>query len=141
MRIVIARVGRQGPTDPLVQQAHDYLRRIRFAPITVHAAAAPSEILRPRGACHGCRLIALDERGHQPASVDLADKLRAWSRGDQSVAFVIGPACGLGPEVLRQAHAVWSLSRLTLPHRMAFCLLAEQLYRAGEILQGGAYHK
>ena len=153
MRIVIVRVGKESATDPFVQQAHNYLRRIRFVPIAVHTTPTVKGILHPQGkgiqkgqalkhgACQGCHLIALDERGHEPTSTTLTAQLQTWLANDQSIAFVIGPACGLGQEMLQQAHAVWSLSQLTLPHRMAFCLLAEQLYRTGEILKGSAYHK
>ena len=57
------------------------------------------------------------------------------------VAFVIGGAFGLGPEVVDRSGKRLSLSSMTLPHEMARLFLAEQLYRAGTILRGEPYHK
>jgi 23S rRNA (pseudouridine1915-N3)-methyltransferase len=89
----------------------------------------------------GERLVALDERGEQPSSVELARRLARWQERGQDVALVIGGADGLSPAVLEKAAERLSLSRLTLPHRLARLLLVEQLYRAVTILRGEPYHK
>jgi len=89
----------------------------------------------------GERLVALDERGEQPTSVELAGRLQRWQARAQDVALVIGGADGLAPAVLQQAAERLSLSRLTLPHRLARLVLLEQLYRAVTILRGEPYHK
>lgn len=89
----------------------------------------------------GERLVALDERGDQPTSVELARRLARWQERAQDVALVIGGADGLAPAVLERAQERLSLSRLTLPHRLARLVLVEQLYRAVTILRGEPYHK
>jgi 23S rRNA (pseudouridine1915-N3)-methyltransferase len=89
----------------------------------------------------GERLVALDERGEQPTSVELARRLARWQERGQDVALVIGGADGLAPAVLERAAERLSLSRLTLPHRLARLVLVEQLYRAVTILRGEPYHK
>jgi 23S rRNA (pseudouridine1915-N3)-methyltransferase len=89
----------------------------------------------------GERLVALDERGEQPTSVELANRLARWQARGQDVAMVIGGADGLSPAVLERAQERLSLSRLTLPHRLARVVLVEQLYRAVTILRGEPYHK
>ncbi len=89
----------------------------------------------------GERLVALDERGEQPTSVELARRLARWQERGQDVALVIGGADGLSPAVLERAQERLSLSRLTLPHRLARVVLVEQLYRAVTILRGEPYHK
>ena len=55
------------------------------------------------------------------------------------VAFLVGGAEGLPPELTRRAEARLSLSSLTLPHRLARVVLFEQLYRAMTILRGEPY--
>ena len=60
--------------------------------------------------------------------------------GAEGVAFVIGGADGLSPELLAKAKAI-SLGAITLPHGLARIVLAEQLYRAATILSGHPYHR
>ena len=87
------------------------------------------------------RVVALDERGAEPTSPELARRLAAWLEGGRDVALVIGGADGLSEAVLRRADERLSLSRLTLAHRLARLVLAEQLYRAFAILRGEPYHR
>jgi len=88
------------------------------------------------------RLIALDERGAMWSSRGLADRLAAWrDQGMAELAFAIGGADGLGPEVLDRADAILSLGPMTWPHLLVRSLLLEQLYRAQQILAGHPYHR
>jgi len=87
------------------------------------------------------RLVALDERGPEHTSPELARRLAAWQAGGRDVALVIGGSDGLSPRLLEKADERLSLSRLTLAHRLARLVLAEQLYRAFTILRGEPYHK
>lgn len=59
---------------------------------------------------------------------------------DRRAVFVIGGPFGLANEVKQRATHLWSLSKLTFTHEMARFLLCEQLYRALNLLNGGAYH-
>jgi 23S rRNA (pseudouridine1915-N3)-methyltransferase len=56
-----------------------------------------------------------------------------------SVAFLIGGAYGLPREVSERASVTLSLSKLTLPHRLARLFLCEQLYRAFTIQRNEPY--
>jgi 23S rRNA (pseudouridine1915-N3)-methyltransferase len=56
-----------------------------------------------------------------------------------TLAFLIGGAYGLPRAVSEQAHARISLSAMTLPHRLARLVLAEQIYRAFTILRNEPY--
>lgn len=88
-----------------------------------------------------CRLIALDREGRAPSSTEIADALRDWLASGRDTAMLIGGPEGLSPECLARADAVWSLSRLTLPHGLVRVVLAEQLYRAWSILNHLPYHR
>jgi 23S rRNA (pseudouridine1915-N3)-methyltransferase len=101
------------------------------------AEAARIERAVPRGACR----VALDERGREFTTADLARWLDARRHDGRDVAFLIGGADGLAPELKRGAEASLRLSAMTLPHGLARVLLAEQLYRAASILENHPYHR
>jgi len=61
--------------------------------------------------------------------------------GAPGLAFLVGGAEGLAPEVLARADLKLSLGRMTLPHGLARIVLAEQLYRAATIIAGHPYHR
>ncbi|TAJ91518.1 MAG: 23S rRNA (pseudouridine(1915)-N(3))-methyltransferase RlmH [Gammaproteobacteria bacterium] len=86
-------------------------------------------------------VIALDERGREFGTRDLAGRIAEWARLGQDVACVIGGADGLDREFIKAADETWSLSCLTLPHALVRVLLAEQIYRACAILQNHPYHR
>lgn len=88
-----------------------------------------------------CEIVALDERGKNPSTVELTELLKGWLGGGRDVAFVIGGADGLHPSIKNKANRLLSLSRMTLPHGLARVLLAEQLYRAMSLLKGHPYHR
>lgn len=87
-------------------------------------------------------LIALDEKGSQFSSVDLAWELgqRFNDSSFREIIFLIGGSYGLDPALKAQAKLLWSLSKLTLPHHLARVLALEQIYRAFTILRNVPYH-
>lgn len=143
MRLVIVAVGRV--KDRIMRAAIDeYLTRVRryVACDELEIADAPANKLAPTltRATAGATVIALDVEGRALQSAVFARELeRCASRGKGIVAFLIGGADGLPPDVLRDADARWSLSPLTFPHRLARLVLTEQLYRAMTILRGEPY--
>ncbi len=88
-----------------------------------------------------CRIVALDERGRDLTTMQLADQLTGWQREGGDVAFLIGGADGLDPSLKARAQTLLRLSSLTLPHGMVRVLLAEQLYRAWTVTQNHPYHR
>lgn len=85
--------------------------------------------------------VALDERGAELGTLQLADKLRDWQSQGRDVALIIGGADGLHASVKQKADWLWALSKLTLPHAMVRVLLAEQLYRAHTVISNHPYHR
>lgn len=152
MRLTVASVGK--PRDKHLQSlVDDYASRIRRhwkldliqvregdgSPDAVKAAE--SEALR-RVVAPRSTVILLDERGDMPSSSELAQRIeRSMNRSQADWTLLIGGANGHAPGMREQAHWVWSLSRLTLPHDLALVLLLEQMYRAGSILRGEPYHR
>ena len=57
------------------------------------------------------------------------------------VAFLIGGADGHGEPVLQKASLVLSFGAMTWPHLLARAMLAEQIYRAQQLLAGHPYHR
>lgn len=90
----------------------------------------------------GAVVIALDGRGREVSSEDFATRLGRWRDGGcRHIAFVIGGADGLDPAITKTADLVLSLGPMTWPHLMVRAMVAEQVYRAQEILAGHPYHR
>ncbi len=85
--------------------------------------------------------IALCDQGRSYSSEAFASYLEKLASHESKVAFIIGGAFGLSAHVIKNSHSTLSLSTMTLPHRLAFLMLSEQLFRASEIIRGTAYHK
>jgi 23S rRNA (pseudouridine1915-N3)-methyltransferase len=86
-------------------------------------------------------VIALDERGRELTTRELASWLGSRLQQGEDLAFLVGGPDGLAPEVLARSNFTLALSRLTLPHALARVLLIEQLYRAHCILANHPYHR
>lgn len=138
MKLVVVAVGKLKPRE-LRAVADDYLDRVR------HYLRCEEVEVRDDAALAGAApadatVVALEVNGEEVTSSELAQRLERWGRRGQGVvALLVGGAEGIPEAVSRRAHARLSLSRLTLPHRLARVLLYEQLYRALTILRGEPY--
>jgi 23S rRNA (pseudouridine1915-N3)-methyltransferase len=86
-------------------------------------------------------VVALDERGSEMTTRELASWLAARMSDGRDLAFLIGGPDGFAPEILTRSDFKWSLSRLTFPHALVRVVLAEQLYRAHGVLTNHPYHR
>ncbi|HUC63378.1 MAG TPA: 23S rRNA (pseudouridine(1915)-N(3))-methyltransferase RlmH [Alphaproteobacteria bacterium] len=151
MRILLVAVGRSrnGPERDLYRH---YAARLKW-PMTLKEVEVkerlPPESLKARegelllaALPEDAAAVALAESGALLDSASLARRLGQWrDRGTGTVAFLIGGADGLDETVARRADLVLSLGRVTWPHLLVRGLLAEQLYRAQQILAGHPYHR
>ncbi len=94
-------------------------------------------ILRELDKERNALVVVLSEEGREFTTAEFSAYL---GRADRKIVFVIGGPFGLAPEVKQRAGLLWSLSKLTFTHEMARFLFCEQLYRALNLLNGGAYH-
>ena len=91
--------------------------------------------LDPRG-----RAVALEVEGAKWSSARLAKEVeRCEVHSVPTLSFLIGGSYGLPKRVSEAADARFSLGAITLPHRLARVVLAEQIYRAFTILRNEPY--
>jgi len=128
----------------------DYYSRIRryadFTETELRDDARPDRVVAQFEralAAQGPRaqLVTLEIEGARLGSEAFAARVGESLEGGAIPVFAIGGAEGL-PEAVR-SRARWrlSLGPMTLPHRLARLILAEQLYRAFSILKGEPYNK
>lgn len=124
---------------------HDYAKRITW-PFTLYEIEAKKladeeqkilEKLDTRAF-----IFVMDERGKSIASREFAGRLeKLAAEGITKAQFVIGGADGLSEIIRKKSHFLLSFGAQTWPHMLARIMLAEQIYRAQQILAGHPYHR
>ncbi len=155
MRVHICAVGRLR-TGPERKLFDDYTTRfgrtgraLGLGPLTLNevddrksggmTGEAP---LLARAIPEGATRVMLDERGKLLDSVQFSRHLATWrDSGARDVAFVIGGADGIAPDLRDTADLTLSFGAMVWPHMLVRVMLAEQLYRAATILAGSPYHR
>ena len=89
-----------------------------------------------------CFTVALDVRGRELSSEELASKLSETQlAGKSRITFLIGGSLGMSEELMRSCDMRLSFSRMTFPHQLMRVIILEQIYRAFKINAGERYHK
>jgi len=155
VRLHVCSVGRLrvGPEreliDDYIARAERTGRSVGLGRFTLHeigntkgiGRSAEAALLR-RVVPDGAKVVALDERGAALTSPEFARQLGEWrDNGVRNVAFLIGGADGLDPDLRDGAHTRLAFGRMVWPHMIVRLMLAEQLYRAVSILAGTPYHR
>ena len=155
MRLLVAAVGERMPRwvdEGFAEYAQRFARRSRLELIETRperrgASRTVAQCLAAEAKRIASRLppgalrVALDERGRDVTTPELAKLLAGWLASGRDVAFLVGGPDGLDPALKRSAAVELRLSSLTLPHALVRVLLAEQLYRALTILDNHPYHR
>lgn len=81
--------------------------------------------------------VALDERGKAMDSLGFAKLIEPHNK----INFFIGGAYGFSDEFRGKMHTLFSLSKLTMAHKIAKLVLFEQIFRALSISANHPYHK
>lgn len=152
MKLRLLSVGRDRSQlfEPAVQEYAKRLGRyVKFELVEVPEARQADEAqarekealdlvskLKPRE-----KLWLLDEHGQEWDSRGLSTAMAKVMDSGLDLAFAIGGPSGHGPAIRERADKVVSLSKLTLPHRLARVVVAEQLYRAFTLMRGEPYHR
>lgn len=89
----------------------------------------------------GVRRVVLDEHGTRLTTLQLAQRLTAWTSDGRDVALIVGGPDGLAPALKGTADETLRLSDLTLPHAFVRVMLAEALYRAWTVTINHPYHR
>ena len=89
----------------------------------------------------GVRRVVLDEHGARLTTLQLAQRLTAWTHDGRDAALIVGGPDGLAAPLKASADETLRLSDLTLPHAFVRVLLAEALYRAWTVTINHPYHR
>ncbi|MBX9716167.1 MAG: 23S rRNA (pseudouridine(1915)-N(3))-methyltransferase RlmH [Burkholderiaceae bacterium] len=89
----------------------------------------------------GVRRVVLDEQGARLTTMQLAQRLIAWTHDGRDAALIVGGPDGLATSMKAGADETLRLSDLTLPHAFVRVLLAEALYRAWTVTINHPYHR
>jgi 23S rRNA (pseudouridine1915-N3)-methyltransferase len=155
MRFLVIAVGERMPgwvDEAFAEYARRFPRRARLELVEVRpekrgpnrsaTQVRAAEARRIDAAVPGrSRRVALDERGRDLTTAQLARQVDRWLADPRDVALLIGGPDGLDPSLRAGAEFELRLSSLTLPHALVRVLLAEQLYRALTILDNHPYHR
>ena len=137
---------RAGSADKAMEAlAQDYLKRcgkvLPAASRTFRTEAALLTAVAEERKAGAALFFIADLGGVSLDSVQFAERLRSVRDGGvRHVVLAIGPASGWSKEARAAADLRLSLGAMTLPHELAWLVLAEQIYRASTILQGHPYH-
>ncbi len=153
MRLMIAAIGRLRG-GPLAEAFADYVTRLKAArwpvelveceekrPLAPAARMAREADMLRAAIPPGAFAIALDERGSALGSAAFALRLGRLREAGRDVAFLIGGADGLAPDLRAGCDLSLGFGAMTWPHMLVRVMLAEQIYSAQTILAGQPSHR
>lgn len=85
-------------------------------------------------------LIVLDEKGKSFSSMSFYKKFEEIEFNHKHITLIVGGSYGLPKSIIDQANLCLCLSKMTLPHKLAFLVLVEQVYRCFTLKKNIPYH-
>jgi 23S rRNA (pseudouridine1915-N3)-methyltransferase len=87
-------------------------------------------------------IVCLFDKGKEMNSEEFAHFLQEnGSNSARCVTFIAGGFLGLADGILKKAHVLLSLSKMTFSHELTRVVLLEQIYRSLTIIHGRQYAK
>ena len=139
MKIYLYFVGK--PKDPHANAiASDFLgRAARYSPCEMREIRPERLDLWDKHPT--ARKIFLDPAGKPLDSAGFARLIAKSEMEGRDLVFLIGGHDGLPAGWAARADQLVSMSAMTFPHELARAMLAEQIYRAQQIIAGHPYHR
>ncbi len=145
MKITIIAIGKCKKNSPEKAIIDEYVKRcswkVEFKEADNSTQEQEAKFLQSNISSQA-KVIVLDERGNNPSSRELANRIEDWQiSGCSEVCFLIGGADGHLQSVRDRADYVLSFGKMTLPHILMRAVLAEQIYRLETIIKNHPYHR
>ena len=87
-------------------------------------------------------IICLFDKGKEMNSEEFARFLQEKKANSaRTIIFIVGGFLGLAEGILKRAHFLLSLSKMTFSHELTRVVLLEQIYRSLTIMHGRQYAK
>ncbi|MDR1694986.1 MAG: 23S rRNA (pseudouridine(1915)-N(3))-methyltransferase RlmH [Lactobacillaceae bacterium] len=145
MKITILAIGKLKKKSPEAEVIEEYKKRLNWdlqIKEMDNANQAEEAKFLQNSIPNNAKVIALDERGENLSSMELAKKIEKWQvSGTSEICFLIGGADGHLEETRKKADLILSFGKLTLPHILMRAVLVEQIYRLQTIIFGHPYHR
>jgi len=85
--------------------------------------------------------LVLSEKGKEYSTQELIGLFNRYKNTGTHLNIIVGNSFGFEEEVYKQATLKLSLSKITMPHELAYIVLIEQLFRVFNSLARGKYNR
>lgn len=117
------------------KEARGFAERMEQKILTVEAEGLEKHL-------KGDYIICLVDKGKEMNSEEFARFLGEKEVSSAlTITFIVGGFLGLADRILKKAHFLLSLSKMTFSHELSRVVLLEQIYRSLTILHGRQYAK
>lgn len=151
MKITFIRINKK--SDEYIKEIEEYKNKIQFISRKIIPSSKMEEINIPHSdkktetisilkkIKNTDYVILLDEIGSKIDSISFSEMIdNRVLDGVQNLVFVIGGSYGVETMIKERANYIMSFGSMIWPHRLAYVMILEQIYRAFNILYNTDYH-